>query len=103
MRHHIAVLALTLAVAAPAAAQQQPPPPGQKCGERAKIIEHLAKKYKEVQRGIGITSGGNFMEFYISPSGSWSALVTPPVGPTCLVEGGEGWEDIAPKPAGTAL
>ena len=102
MRHHIAVLALTLAISAPAVAQQ-PQPSGPPCGDRAKITERLAKKYQEVQRGIGITNGNNFIEFFVSPSGSWSVLVTPPTGPSCLVESGEGWEDIAAKPAGTAL
>ena len=101
MRHHIAVLALILAVATPAVAQQRPS--GPPCGERAKIIESLAKKYKEVRRGIGITNGNNFVEFFVSPSGTFSVLVTPPTGPTCMVESGEGWEEIAIKPAGTSL
>ena len=82
---------------------QQPRPSGPPCGERAKIIESLAKKYKEVRRGIGITNGNNFVEFFVSPSGTFSVLVTPPTGPTCMVESGEGWEEIAIKPAGTPL
>ena len=64
------------------------------------MIKNLAKKYKEVPHGMGITSGNNFMEFYVSPSGTWTALVTDVRGKTCIVETGEGWESVIP---GTAL
>ena len=106
MTAFIAGLALVclfvIAMLLPAHAQQPPrtAPSGPPCGERAKIVDYLAKRYKEVPRGMGITNGNNFMEFYVSPSGTWSVLVTQARGPTCIVETGEGWEDSVP---GTAL
>lgn len=75
----------------------------QPCGDRLKIMDHLAKKYKEVPRAIALTGAGTVMEIFLSPSGSWTTLITTPQGETCIVASGESWEDIAIKPAGTAL
>ena len=82
---------------------QQPPPAPLPCGERSKIVAHIAKKYKEVPRSIAITGGNSVIEIYLSPTGTWTALVTDVTGKTCIVASGEGWEDIAIKPAGTSL
>lgn len=95
MRYLIAVLALT--VAAPAYAQQLP------CGERDKIVAEITTKYKEMPRAMAITGGNSFMEIYVSPSGTWTTMITAPNGQTCIVGAGEGWEDIEIKPAGTSL
>lgn len=84
----------------PSAANAQQP---SGCGERLKIIEILAKQYKEVPRAMAITGANTFMEIFTSPSGTWTTLITTPTGQTCIVASGEGWEDIAIKPAGTAL
>ena len=82
---------------------QQPAPSGPPCGERSKIISHLAKKFKEVPRAMAITGGNTFMEIFVSPTGTWTTLITDTTGRTCRVASGEGWEDIAIKPAGTSL
>ena len=90
---------LVIGMLLPSVANAQQAP----CGDRAKIIAHLTKKYKEVPRAMAITGGNTFMEILLSPSGTWSQLITTPQGQTCIVASGEGWEDIAAKPAGTAL
>ena len=100
MRHHIAVLALIIAITSPALSQTPPGPP---CGDREKIISYIAQKYKEAPRAMAITGGNSFMEIFVSPKGTWTTLVTEPTGRTCIVASGEGWEDIAIKPTGTAL
>ena len=96
----LVVIALLLPVPAHA---QQPPPRGEACGDRIKITKFLAQKHKEVPRSMAITGGNSVMEIYLSPAGTWTALVTDVTGKTCIVASGEGWEDIAIKPAGTAL
>ena len=102
MRYHLAVLALILAVSIPAAAQEQPQQQ-LPCGDRTKIIAHIAKKFKEAPRAMAITGGNSFMEIFVSPAGTWTTLITEPAGRTCIVATGEGWEDIAIKPVGTSL
>ena len=96
-------LVLCLLVLAPTPGHAQQPQPQKACGERTKIIEHIAKKYKEVPRAMAITGANTFLEIFVSPSGTWTTLITDVTGKTCLVASGEGWEDIAIKPAGTAI
>lgn len=64
-----------------------------KCGERKAVLEHLERKYKEVVKYAAITGKGGFVEWTIAPGGSWSMLLTIPGGVTCLVSGGEEWQD----------
>ena len=101
-----AVLSLVCLIGMPlprVANAQQPPPSAEPCGDRAKITKFLAQKHKEVPRAMAITGGNSVMEIYLSPAGSWTALVTDVTGKTCIVASGEGWEDIVIKPAGTSL
>lgn len=93
----VCLVVIALLLPGYAHAQQAP------CGDRLKIIEYLAKKYKEVPRARAITGGNTFMEIFTSPAGTWTTLITTPQGQTCIVASGEGWEDIAIKPAGTPL
>ena len=93
----LVVIGMLLPSVAHAQQQQQP------CGDRTKIIAYLASKYKEVPRAMAITGGNTFMEIFLSPTGTWTTLITTPNGQTCIVASGEGWEDIAIKPTGTAL
>ena len=96
-------LACLIGMPLPRVADAQQPQPSQTCGERLKIIAFIAKKYKEVPRAMAITGGNSFMEIFLSPTGTWTALITDVTGKTCIVASGEGWEDIAIKPAGTSL
>ena len=101
----LAVLSLVCfsGMLSPRVADAQQPQPEKACGERMKIIEYIAKKYKEVPRAMAITGANTFLEIFVSPSGTWTTLITDVTGKTCLVASGEGWEDIAIKPAGTAI
>ena len=98
-------LACLTGMLSPRVADAQQPQSGPACGNRAKIIAILAKQYKEVPRAIALgKDGSSVMEIYISPEGTWTALVTTAAdNKTCIVASGERWEDIAIKPAGTAI
>ena len=64
------------------------------CGERSGIIEMLNEKYDESQTAIGLSSEGHLIEVFAAPSGTWTMLVTYPVGLTCVVKSGLGWQQI---------
>ena len=98
-----AVCLLVLLCLAPTIANAQQPQAQPPCGDHDKIVAQLSAKYKEAPRAMGITGGNSFLEIYVSPSGTWTTMITTPNGPTCIVGTGEGWEDITPKPAGTSL
>lgn len=40
------------------------------------------------------------MEIAVSPTGSWTVLLTIPGGVTCLVDSGEGFQILEAKPKG---
>ena len=70
------------------------------CGERAKFIEMLGKKYLEAPVSMGLTSTGAVIEVLTSPKGSWSILLTYPTGATCMVAAGDKWEALPLPVAG---
>lgn len=83
-----ALAAMTLAAVAwitPAAAAPA-------CGERAALLRNLADSYQETRSAIGLASNGALFELLSSPDGAtWTAVVTLPGGPACLIASGSGW------------
>ncbi len=64
------------------------------CGERSKMIKHLAEKYKENPRALGIAAGGkSVLEIYTSNEGTWTVIMTSPKGVTCIMGAGHSWQD----------
>lgn len=97
----VAALALTTLGATPADAQTRV------CSPQAMpLVEQLGKDYGEVLTSAGVDAGGNLVQVYSSPTGSWTIAVTMPGGPTCIISSGEGWavERTAdlPKPGQTS-
>ena len=45
-------------------------------------------RFSEALRFVGRDSAGNLLEMWVSPSGSFTALLTPPEGLTCIVSAG---------------
>ena len=87
MRSGIA-LALLL-VAAPAEA-------GTVCGRHADILASFARYYDEHPVARAISVPGALYEVLASPDGkTWTAILTPPGGLTCVIGTGEYWEQIA--------
>ena len=98
VRHAAAATsAVMLALAAPAT----PGAAANMCTERQKMVSALSNKYKEARRGLGIASRTGVMEFYVSPAGTWTVLMTMPNGVSCIVAAGRDWEEIAVTPTGT--
>jgi len=61
------------------------------CGKRADILTGFASTYHEVRSAIGIADGGALIEVLVSPSGSWTMVVTKPGGVTCVIGTGRDW------------
>ncbi len=67
------------------------------CGPHEEMIKNLAGKYKEVRAGLGLAGDGNVVELYVGEDGSWTVLVTKPIGLTCMVAAGQDWQIMAPQ------
>ena len=72
----------------------------QACGPRAQFVEKLENKYKEVSRGVGLSSPTQVIEFWSSPeTGSFSVFVTYPNGMSCILATGQSWTEAMVEPA----
>lgn len=101
MRNRYAYLAIgtvLAALATPAQAQRAMP-----CNQRKQIVTVLAQKFEEVEVGAGITPGGQLLEVFASPNGSWTLLLSLPTGQSCMMATGEDWDSkkrLAEAPGG---
>ncbi len=67
----------------------------QQCDLRAKVIGHLAQKYKEAPVAIGVTSSGGLIKVLTTgDGGTWTIILSNPNGTSCLVAAGEGWRAL---------
>jgi hypothetical protein len=64
----------------------------QACGPREAVVERLHVAFQERRRAAGITADGNLLEVFAADTGSWTAVVTRPGGPACIVAAGENWQ-----------
>jgi len=89
----IGVFALALAWAlAPAAAYARPA-----CTDHAAAVAALARNYGERLIARAVTTRGAILEIFASAKGrngkhtSWTAIITIPGGPACIVAAGRDW------------
>ncbi len=67
----------------------------QNCNERDRVLEFLAKKYKESPIAAGVTNAGGLVELLTDgKGGTWTIIVTTPQGMSCLVAAGAGWRKV---------
>jgi phage/plasmid primase-like uncharacterized protein len=80
------LLAVALFLVSSAAVAQVP------CGQRDKIVEWLAVKYKEAPIATGVSSQGSLIEVLSTHDGdTWTVIVTSPDGDSCVIASGQGW------------
>src|SRR5262249_21778932 len=65
------------------------------CGKRTEILSGFAKAYHEVEQAIGIADSGGLIEVLVSPTGTWTMIVTKPGGLTCIIGSGRDWNTRA--------
>ena len=87
MRKLVAVLLLLLS-ACDAGAQSV-------CAPRDALIKQLAKDYGELRLAYGLTNKGTLFEVLAAPDGTtWTMIITPARGHSCLMLSGDGWEAL---------
>ena len=90
-----ALVAAAVLSASETTTQAQTQPQIQQCDQRARVIGHLAQKYKEAPVAIGVTSTGGMVEVLTSgDGGTWTIILSNPNGTSCLVAAGEGWRAL---------
>lgn len=75
----------------------EPAPAQVMCQDRDSLVAGLAREYREVRRGIGVTLTGNIVEVFRSER-TWTIVVTTPDGISCFIAAGRDWETVE-KPA----
>ncbi len=61
------------------------------CAEHAQVVAELAR-YDERPAMRALTDGGQVVEIFAGPGGTWTAVATQPDGTTCVVALGRGFE-----------
>jgi len=95
MRHRLTRLAAAALMAAfllPEAALSQA-----LCAEREAVLAGLVDRFGEIPAAAGLAANGAIVELLVSPSGSWTLLISRPDGLSCLITGGDGWGPVASK------
>ncbi len=91
----LAAAAVLSAPETTAQAQSQGPAPAKQCDQRARVLGHLAQKYKEMPVAIGVTTSGGMVEVLTTgDGGTWTIILSNPNGTSCLVAAGEGWRAL---------
>ena len=70
------------------------------CGEHKAIAEVLLRQWQEFPAVQAITGNGDLLEVYVSPSASWTVLLTFPNGLSCIMATGEDLEFLPPPSIG---
>lgn len=65
------------------------------CGERARLLEHLDRRFAEKRQAIGLSADGGVLEILAPSNGSWTILITYPNRPTCVIATGQAFENVA--------
>lgn len=86
-----AVLTALVLVAAPAAADAR-------CVQRDVAVAQLADRHGEHPRARGLSPGPVMVELFVSPSGSWTMMITRGDGLSCPLAAGHEME-MLPAPA----
>jgi len=61
------------------------------CNQRDKVVDTPHQGFHEVQVGAGLMPGGQLVEIFASPAGTWTILMSLPTGKSCLIAAGENW------------
>ena len=85
----LSAFALTAIVAMPSFAQQE-----LMCAPRDEVVRQLGAQFSETAVSRGLTGDGMLLEMFASPQGTWTAVLSEPTGVSCLVSGGEAWENV---------
>lgn len=95
----LSIIVMLFALAYPAQAQMVQMQLTVPCWPRSAVISAISGKYKEVPHAFGI-SQKSLVELYVSKTGSYTIMRTAPLGLTCVLDSGDGWEQLPPAKYG---
>ncbi|MGE4244989.1 MAG: hypothetical protein AB7E66_03240 [Parvibaculaceae bacterium] len=95
----LAAIAAVPAFLAPAPASAQT----SMCAAHDKMGEALAQKFGEKRQVIGLVGGSGLMEIYVSPTGTWTMVMTDPRKLSCILAAGHSWDQMPPAKELTGL
>jgi hypothetical protein len=72
------------------------------CGPRAGMLQGLTREYGETPVARALAGPGQMIEVLVSPSGSWTMIVSDVLGQACIVGTGEAWTAV-PRPTPAAI
>lgn len=65
------------------------------CARRSQMVEKLKERFGESRQSIGLTPGGQALEFFAHPEkGTWTILLTMPNGTSCMMASGHAYQAI---------
>lgn len=71
---------------------------------REDILSHLAKKYHEEPKALGLTTQGAILELLVSEDGeTWTLILTLPTGHTEFMAAGQHWQAMPASIKGPKL
>lgn len=65
------------------------------CAPHAALARHLAERFGETPRAVGLISDTRIVQLYSAPGGSWTIVVATADGRACILAAGRSWHDIA--------
>jgi len=72
------------------------------CEPRPVMLKGLTEVYGETPVARALAGPGQIIEVLVSPSGSWTMIVTDILGQACIVGTGEAWTPVQ-RPLPTAI
>ena len=81
---------LVAAAANPSATAGQSVP----CDDHDKVVAALDSKYAEKPASIGLSNDGSVIEVFVSDDGTFTIVMTLPIGVSCFMAAGDNWEQI---------
>ena len=70
------------------------------CGSRDDVVAHLDDEYGDKPTAVALASSGGIIQVLVGSDGAWTMVITRPSGVTCIIEFGEGWQDVPPAAEG---
>lgn len=65
---------------------------GPQCAPHDLIVKGLLDQYHEVRQSIGLVSDKGMVESFVSPSGTWTWVLTNQDRMSCILLAGDNWE-----------
>jgi len=66
------------------------------CAPHAALARHLAERFGETPRAVGLISDTRIVQLYAAPGGNWTIIVATADGRACILAAGQAWQDMGP-------